>query len=88
MGSEGAACFHSFSDESRELTKEQWDKERFGQICSDSDAFANWKKAILKLCRVSKMCTYEDRAALRKLSNFLYEHEVRVQKILSERNAQ
>lgn len=60
-GKYGTRCFHMFSDEKRELTSQAWDQERFGMFCTNSDNFANWKAAILKLCGETKLCTYEIR---------------------------
>lgn len=58
-GKFGANCFHTLSDPSRDLTKEQWDAERFGQLCTHPDNFANWKAAILKLCDETHLCSFE-----------------------------
>lgn len=58
-GIDGAYCFKTLSDDARILTKEEWDEIRFGQICGSPQTFANFKKALLKLCRISKACDYE-----------------------------
>lgn len=50
MGSEGATCFHTLTDETRDIPKDEWDNERFGQLCTSSDNFADLKKIILKVC--------------------------------------
>lgn len=57
---DGAFCFNHLTDKSRELTKEQWEFERFGQLCTTSDTFSNWKAVIEKLCAQSKRCKYEE----------------------------
>lgn len=67
-GSLGALCFHTLSDDEREMTKEQWDAERFGMICTKSENFAEWKTAILKLCRKNPICTYEMTREVRAFS--------------------
>lgn len=59
MGIFGAACFRTLSDKEREIPKAQWDLDRMGMICTSSGTFAEWKKSILKLCEVSKLCTFE-----------------------------
>lgn len=59
MGSEGAQCFNLLSDKEREIPKPQWDEERFGMICTEAQTFVEWKKAIIKLCRVSGRCYYD-----------------------------
>ena len=58
MGKEGAYCFNTLSDGSRPLLYEEWNRERFGMVCTKSENFTDWKKSILKLCRISKSCTY------------------------------
>lgn len=67
MGPEGATCFRLLSDESRTLTASEWEQERFGMICSKSKAFLNFKTSILKLCNITKRCTYEQRQTAKKL---------------------
>lgn len=59
MGAEGAACFHMLSDDSRNLTKEEWDAERFGQVCTDPQNYADLKAVLLKFCNSTKKCTYD-----------------------------
>jgi hypothetical protein len=68
LGSLGASCFHTLSDDSRDVEKAKWDEERVGMLCTNSDSFANWKAAILKLCKETKMCTYEQKEMIEKLS--------------------
>jgi hypothetical protein len=59
MGQQGASCFNTISDNSRDIEKEAWDKERFGMLCTKAESFANWKEALLKLCTLAKKrCTY------------------------------
>lgn len=55
----GAFCFNTLSDKSRDIAKEDWDKERFGMICTKSENFAEWKASLLKLCKDSKICSME-----------------------------
>lgn len=59
MGELGASCFHTVSDDARELSKEEWDALRFGQVCTGPDNFANWKAAILKFCSRTKICSFD-----------------------------
>ncbi len=65
-GALGAACFHTLSDQSRQLTQVEWDSERFGQLCSSAETFAEQKKIILKLCKVTKACSYQEKQLLEK----------------------
>lgn len=59
MGRDGAACFRMFTNDTRDISKERWDLERFGMLCSRAEYFADLKKAILKLCKKTGSCDYE-----------------------------
>lgn len=59
MGRDGAACFHTLTTASRDLSPPQWDYIRYGQLCTPASTFADWKAAIEKLCSVSGKCTYQ-----------------------------
>jgi hypothetical protein len=61
LGSEGASCFNTLSDNQRDIPKDKWDEERVGMICTKSQTFADWQATILKLCKASKRCTFEDK---------------------------
>lgn len=61
IGSLGATCFQLLSDHRRDISKAQWDKLRFGQICETPDVFANLKSAIESLCQNTNNCTYEQK---------------------------
>lgn len=68
MGPLGATCFTSLSGKERDITKEQWDKDRFGQVCTQSESFAKIKATILKFCEVNKKrCEY---AAVEQVEDF------------------
>lgn len=60
MGQLGAACFYSDSDQERELTKEAWDAERFGMLCTTGESYGEWKAALLKLCSETSLCKRAD----------------------------
>jgi hypothetical protein len=64
MGQYGAACFNTMDSDSRELSKYEWDKERFGQLCMTAETFADWKGVIEKLCSQSDRCRQEEEAAI------------------------
>lgn len=66
LGPDGASCFHTLKDKSRDLNKPQWDQIRFGMLCTSAESFTNWKTAIEQLCNETKKCTYSDKEALRK----------------------
>jgi len=61
LGSSGASCFNTLSDKQRDIEKEAWDKERVGMICTKSETFADWQASILKLCKSSGRCTFENK---------------------------
>jgi hypothetical protein len=61
LGSEGASCFNTLNDNSRDISKEEWDQERIGMICTKPQTFQELQSAILKLCKASKRCTYENK---------------------------
>lgn len=63
-----ASCFHTFSEEERDIPREEWDALRLseGMICGRPDAYAEFKAALLKLCRISRRCSYADREAIRR----------------------
>lgn len=58
-GTLGASCFHTLSDETRKLDFQEWEFQRFGQICMKAEAWANFKAALLKLCESSGRCTWQ-----------------------------
>lgn len=64
MGIDGATCAHFLTEEERDIPKDRWDEERFGQICVKSDVYSDWKSVIEKLCSSSGKCDYETKKAL------------------------
>jgi predicted phage-related endonuclease len=69
-GEDGASCFHTLTEETRDVEKKQWDEERLGMLCTRSENFANWKTAIEQLCNKMKgLCTYETREMLQDFFN-------------------
>jgi hypothetical protein len=67
MGDLGASCFNTLSDDSRQLSKEQWDRERFGQVCTQGENFSDLKSAIEKLCFMTKRCTQAQKKIIEEL---------------------
>lgn len=74
-GITGATCFHDLdtSKPKRRLTKEQWDKERFGMVCAKPQVFADKKSAIETFCQNANICTYEVKSTVEKFSENLKE---------------
>lgn len=81
----GALCFHTLTNESRQLSKEEWDATRFGNICTHDqpghlgETFAEMKANQEKLCNYSKICIYFVSTFLKKVNDFQ-------QKAIEEKN--
>jgi hypothetical protein len=60
MGESGAHCVRTLSKKERSVSKEVWDEARVGQVCTTSEAFAEWKANQLKLCSGLGRCDYEE----------------------------
>ena len=65
-GPEGATCFKSLNvEDTRDISRDTWDElaigpdHRFGKVCTDVENFGEWKKALLKLCRLTRRCTFD-----------------------------
>lgn len=58
-GQGGSSCFHTLSAGMRMDTKEQWDLEREGMLCTKSTSFGDWKQIIEKLCHETADCDYQ-----------------------------
>ena len=62
FGPEGASCFNTHNDNSRDIPSNEWDEERFGMICTSAETFTDWKANILKLCKVAgRRCRFEEK---------------------------
>lgn len=62
LGEFGASCFNTLSEDTRDISFEDWNKERFGMICTKAQNFSDWKAIILKLCSLHpKRCSYDDK---------------------------
>lgn len=69
MGSEGAACFHTLSDDARDLPKAEWDAERFGQVCTTTNNFSAIISSVEQLCSMAgRRCSYSTRKAIKKMT--------------------
>lgn len=72
MGELGASCFHTLSTDTRDIDKEHWDQERYGQICGSAAAYVEFKNAVLKLCRDTGRCDYQTQQAVREFGYKVY----------------
>lgn len=58
MGRWGAECVQTFDKNvGRSLSKPEWDKIRFGMVCTRHQNLSNWSGAITKLCLDTRYCT-------------------------------
>jgi hypothetical protein len=64
LGQWGAEGNYTLHDEPISLNKADWDKLRFGMICTDSSNWQHWKGIIEKFCQDSNRCTYEEKKRL------------------------
>lgn len=61
----GAFCFNTHNSSTRTIEPEVWNTiaigpdYRFGKVCTDAGNFTDTTAVILKLCKVSKRCTYD-----------------------------
>lgn len=79
-----AFCFHTVSENERDVTKADWDTLRRGRISGTQEAFASLKATILKLCELTKKCQGE---AAQKIETFFTKVEVaKVKQKVSETN--
>ncbi len=71
MGELGASCFNTLNDDSRDIEKDAWDVERFGQVCTQPENFTALKTNLEKLCYKNRKCTYEQKKILKRLTRNL-----------------
>lgn len=69
MGQLGASCFHTLTDDEREISLPEWEEERFGMMCAKASDFASWKATLQKLCSLTKRCTYEEKKMILDFDN-------------------
>jgi hypothetical protein len=53
----GADCFETLTTKTWSLSQAEWDKERFGQVCTASKNYGDLKAALEKLCSAGR-CTF------------------------------
>lgn len=85
----GATCVNTLHAGKRDIPKDVWDKieigpdHRFGKLCTSGDTFADVKKIILKLCKVTRRCTYNDKL---KVVSFVEKIEELQDEVVAVRN--
>ena len=71
----GATCVTTLSEQRRDIPPEIWQHERVGMICSSADVYAENVATLLKLCKVSKRCTYDAKKKILKFQDFIIESQ-------------
>jgi hypothetical protein len=80
-GDLGASCFHTLTEETRDIPKSEWDAERFGQVCTKAQTFKDMKVAIEGLCSVSTVrCSYEVEKILQHMEEQINALDEKIQK--------
>lgn len=87
LGPDGAHCNHTLSTQPRDIPKPEWDKLRFGWICTNSEGFENWKTAIETLCRKNG-CTYEEKKNVTKFFKKMFYMQSRIDRSKKNHNFQ
>lgn len=59
LGTLGATCSHTLSDETRDVLPTQWELERQGMLCTEAKNFSYNKMVIEKLCSETPGCRFE-----------------------------
>ena len=72
-GKLGASCWHTLNDKSRDIKKEDWDKERFGEVCATPQAFADMQAVIEIFCQNTGQCTEEAQTTVNRFMKHLKE---------------
>lgn len=81
LGILGAECFHAFSEKHRSMNYSQWKEESFGMICTRSENFANWKAAIMALCKNTGQCNKKVEKKVKKLDRRVQQFRIRSEKV-------
>ena len=67
LGMDGAHCNHTLQQKPRDIPKPQWDLERVGWMCMDSEGYNDTETAIDQLCNSSAKCDYVMRQKIEDL---------------------
>ena len=85
MGRDGAKCFTTLSGQERTIELREWEDYRFGMICSKASTFAEWKKAILKLCKMSRRCYFSTQKKINEFGENVESIEVKINELQKSR---
>lgn len=77
----GAFVAHTLNSTEASLTQPEWDAIATGKLCMSTDAFADYKEIIEKLCSYNPSeCTYEQQDQLQSFSRHLHKLQVKIKK--------
>lgn len=79
IGRDGAVCSHTLNGPERDISRRQWDRERFGQFCMMPESFAKYQKFIERACQNNK-CVREAYEELMKFKQRMARRGVRINK--------
>jgi len=68
LGAAGGYAVHTLTDQTRDIPKAEWDRERVGYLCVNSTAFNDAQTALDQLCQETNLCDYQTRDAIQKAS--------------------
>jgi hypothetical protein len=74
VGNAGAVCKYTRSNDSRDISKPQWDTERLGQFCMNPDALGEYQKFVEEACNHEKNCIDE----AKRMRLFIHRMQARV----------
>lgn len=57
-GDDGAVWFETLTNATGDVDKADWDKLRFGMVCSVAQNYADLKAVLEKLCHETNNCVY------------------------------
>ena len=65
LGQAGAHCAHTLTNQTRDISKANWDIERVGYLCMNSQSFTDQETAVDEFCNNNQsLCDYQTRVAL------------------------
>lgn len=74
-GRMGAVCYTLISGTERRIPIDEWERMQLGRISGDVEAFADLKKAVIKLCNITANCSYEEKKTISGFGNWLNDYQ-------------
>lgn len=66
LGIAGAQCAHTYTQETRTLTKEEFEAESIGWVSIRAEDFSDREDAIDEICRATEKCDFEMQEIIEK----------------------